>query len=62
MGSFPTHLPVLNVSRGPTGAMAVEVDGQRMRASTGVLASQRCALRATLSEHGAAKAGEPHVQ
>ena len=66
MGSFPTHMPVLNVTlqSGKDGAMTVEVDGQRMRARTGLLASQRCALRATLSEHGPklADGDSHHVQ
>ena len=38
MGTSPYRLPVLNVSSGPSGAMKVEVDGRRLRASTGALA------------------------
>ena len=38
MGTSPYRLPVLNVSSGPSGLMKVEVDGRRLRASTGVLA------------------------
>ena len=49
MGTSPYRLPVLNVSSGPGGLMKVEVDGRRLRASTGVLAPLTRTLTLTLT-------------